>query len=358
MVIQPTLYPQHTIGSSENSVPVITQPDFSKKHEYRTVKIILFLILIIVSAFIIAVAAFYTYIASILVKPHNEPITSNPQSKLGIPYETVTFSSASGQTSVEGWYMPCGCKETTKTVVFSHSYGGNREEIWAPVYPAIAELHKRGYNVLTFDYGYIGPKHKRPFTGGVQEKEELLGGIRYAKEHGASEIWVWGFSMGAGTALQAGLVSNDISGMILDSTFVVTPETMYENVKQQVSIPEFPSVLMLKSVFPIVSGVNFGEIPYDQVTTAAYRMPIFFIHSYQDKLAPYTLIEQISHNQASNPLSEIWLQHNALHEMIYNTAPKQYIDRTMGFLDRVTSAKLNDSNKSVASSVSLQHEVN
>lgn len=52
---------------------------------------------------------------------------------------------------------------------------------------------------------------------------------------------VWGFSMGAGTALQTGLVSEDIDAMILDSTFLLEPDTLYHNIKQNIDLPRQPS---------------------------------------------------------------------------------------------------------------------
>src|SRR5690606_28567965 len=133
--------------------------------------------------------------------------------------------SRNGESHLEGWFIPGSSK---KTVIFSHGYGGNREELWVPFYTLAKELHKQKYNVIMFDYGYVQPDNNRIVTGGVQESQELLGAVDFVKNKIGGQVYIWGFSMGAGTALQAALDSeNEITGMILDSTFLLNPDTLY-----------------------------------------------------------------------------------------------------------------------------------
>ena len=129
------------------------------------------------------------------------------------------------------------------------------KKLWVPLYTLARELHLQNYNVLMFDYGYVHPSSKRVMTGGVQESQELLGAIDYIKQSTGGPIFIWGFSMGAGTALQTALHKmGDISGMILDSTFLLNPDTLYHNMNQVVHVPRFPSLPLVRLFFPLLNG--------------------------------------------------------------------------------------------------------
>lgn len=274
--------------------------------------------------------AFHAYIAWTLARPHIDPLHSNPTLAIGLPYENITFPSRKGTSHLEGWFIP---GSSDKTVIFSHGYGGNREELWVPLYNLAQELHKQSYNVLMFDYGYVQPESKRIVTGGVQESKELLGAIDFIKQKVQGIVYIWGFSMGAGTALQTALQdSDDISGMILDSTFLLNPDTLYHNMKQYVNVPKFPSLPLVRLFFPLLNGVSLQEIPYQKVTNAQYKMPIFFIHGTEDDKAPYEMTEDIYSKQRHNERSQLWIIPNAQHELLYRAEPKAYLERTMKFL--------------------------
>jgi dienelactone hydrolase len=277
------------------------------------------------------ILAFHAYIAWTLARPSIAPLQSNPMKAFGAPYEDVKFPSMNGEVQLDGWYIP---GTTKNSVVFSHGYGGNREEIWVPIYDLAHALHDWGYNVLMFDYSYVLPEHT--VTGGVQESQDLLGAIDYVKQRGAEKVFVWGFSMGAGTALQAALQTDNIDGMILDSTFILDPETLYHNMKQYVNLPRFPSLPLVKLFFPLINGVSLKQIPYNKVKETEYSMPIFFIHGKQDLKAPYEIVEDIYHNQRKNHESRLWLLPDDGHEWIYQSHKQSYLAKTLHFLHELS----------------------
>lgn len=296
-----------------------------------------FVVSVILSlVFVLAFTAvgFHGYVAWLLSRPTVAPLSSNPEEAIGVPYETVRFPSANRRTMVDGWYLPSGTSD--RTVIFSHGYGANREESWVPMYDLAKAANLQSYNVLMFDYGFVKPDHA--VTGGVQETQELLGAIRLAKEKGARQVFIWGFSMGAGTALQAALQTNDITGMILDSTFLLTPDTLYHNIRQQLPLPRFPSLGLIRLFFPLVNGVSLEQIPYHKVMTSTYRFPTFLIHGEQDTKAPYQLAEEVYNNQKANPLSQLWLQPKGYHELLYVVNKKEYMRRTLAFLEDASKA--------------------
>ncbi|EXX87868.1 alpha/beta hydrolase [Paenibacillus darwinianus] len=286
------------------------------------------------SAFILfSFLAFHGYIAWTLAHPYVAPLTSNPKLAKNLDYIDVSFPSASGKSTVNGWYIPAQ-SDSGRTVVFSHGYGANREETWVPMYDLANLLHGLKYNVLMFDYGYASAENPMPATGGVEESQQLLAAVAYAKSQGAGEIVVWGFSMGAGTALQAALQTKDISAMILDSMFIADAETLYYNLTQYAPLPRNPSLPLIEWMLPLWTGFNLSAIPSQEVKTTEYDMPIYMIHGTKDAKAPVGIAETIAANQ-TNPLSSAWIVPKGKHELLFQVYPKEYMRRAVVFLSQV-----------------------
>lgn len=288
----------------------------------------------IVLLFALAIGA-HGYVAYRLAYPVVAPLVSNPMLAIQLDYAEVTFPSADGAAPVDGWWIPAA--DSRKTVVLSHGYGTNREESWVPMYDLASLLHDRSYNVLMFDYGFASKTHPAPATGGLLEAGQLLGAIAYARSQGSDELVVWGFSMGAGTALQAALRDAPVDAMILDSTFLPDDDTLYYNLRQQINIPKDPSVSILRWFFPFMSGVSLSAIPSERVQTTDYGFPILLIHGTADDKAPTYLAENIAQAQ-TNAKSDLWIVPGAIHEMIFRTHPEEYVARTTSFLSEVDAA--------------------
>lgn len=288
-------------------------------------------------AFLLSVVFFFTvlflalhgYIAYVLSNPTVASITSDPYTAKRLHYETIVFPAKDGSTQLDGWYIPAA--NSKKTIILSHGYGANREETWVPMYDLAQFAHRLNFNVVMFDYGFASTTHKLAATGGAVEKEQLLGAVDYAKQRGANEIVVWGFSMGAGTALQAALDTKDINAMILDSTFLLEPDTLYFNISQHLDLPRNISLPIINSLFPIINGTSLKQIPYEEVKQHDYNMPIFFIHGTNDNKAPYPIAEELVTNQ-TDTASRVWISKGSLHEMIYRQHPKEYLKRVGAFL--------------------------
>lgn len=288
---------------------------------------------------LIAVIVFHGYVAWMLTYPYVAPLTSNPKAAIGLDYDDILIPSKSGNTTVSGWYVPASADEfnpiaSTRTIVFSHGYGANREETWVPMYDLTKLLNGLHYNVVLFDYGYASSDYKAPATGGVEESQQLLAAVEYAKSRGAQEIVVWGFSMGAGTALQSALQTNDIDAMILDSLFIPSPDTLFNNVTQVVDLPRFPSMTLIESMLPLWSGAGMSSIPMEQIMNNPYNIPLYIIHGTEDVKAPYQTAESIATKQ-SNPLSRSWIVPQGQHEMLFRVYPDEYIQRAALFLSQV-----------------------
>lgn len=302
----------------------------------------------------IVVVIFHAYVAWMLAYPYVAPLTSNPKAAIGLDYEDVLIPSISGKTNVSGWYVPAysddsNSEPATRTIVFSHGYGANREETWVPMYDLTKLLNGLHYNVMLFDYGYASAADKTAATGGLEESQQLLAAVQYVKEQGSKEVIVWGFSMGAGTALQAALQSKDINGMILDSLFVPSADSLFNNVSQVVSLPRFPSETLIGALLPLWTGVGIDSVPAEQMMNTSYDIPIYIIHGTQDVKSPYTTAEHIADKQ-TNPLSRSWIVQQGQHEMLFREHPSEYIQRAALFLSQVNQQVLAAQSDSAAAS--------
>ncbi|AIQ33701.1 alpha/beta hydrolase [Paenibacillus sp. FSL R5-0345] len=326
-------------GTSVSRRPKLPKQGSSSRLSLRMIRVKHIIVALLLSIFFFLVFCFVSlhgYIAWVLSNPTVAPLYSNPMIAKGLAYEDVTFPAKDGSRMMSGWYIPA--KDATKTIIFSHGYGANREESWVPMYDLAHYAHSLNFNVVMFDYGFAAQGNKDIATGGKKESQQLLGAIDFAKERGAQELVVWGFSMGAGTALQAGLVSEDIDAMILDSTFLLEPDTLYHNIKQNIDLPRQPSLAIMEMLFPVLNGTGLDQIPYAKVKSKDYPFPILFMHGTKDDKAPYPIAEELAANQ-NNPFSDSWIIEGSHHELLFREHPREYLRRVSAFLGNVHLAK-------------------
>lgn len=310
---------------------VLPQPPTSSRLLHKAAAITC-AVLLLLSLLLIAAHAVIAYT---LAYPYVAPLTSNPMLAKELPYVDLQFPSASGKSTVHGWYIPSQEVEGSKrTIVLSHGYGANREEIWVPMYELAALLNGLTFNVLMFDYGYASEASRMPATGGIEEAQQLLASVAKARELGAEQTIVWGFSMGAGTALQAALQSDSIDALILDSTFIADAGTLYHNLSQHVSLPRYPTVPLIEQILPLWTGVRMNQIPSEQVRSTSYDIPMLIVHGTADTKAPVHIAEAIAANQ-THPLSSSWIVQDGIHEMIFRLHSEEYISLTLSFLGQV-----------------------
>ena len=112
---------------------------------------------------------------------------------LEFDYEKVSFITSDGIKLI-GWWLP-NKNPAAKTLVLLHGYPADKGDIL----PALAFLNKR-YNLLLFDFRYLGQSEGRYSTAGAKETADLTAAIQYLKTRGINEIGVWGFYGRSGSA--------------------------------------------------------------------------------------------------------------------------------------------------------------
>ncbi len=126
------------------------------------------------------------------IRPPKIISTITPQD-LGLEYEEISFTTADN-IKIAGWLVPSvaeGLK--AKTIILLHGYPADKGDIL----PALSFLSNK-YNLLLFDFRYLGKSGGRYSAVGAKEVEDLLAAIYFLKTRGIEEVGVWGFSMGGG----------------------------------------------------------------------------------------------------------------------------------------------------------------
>ncbi|WP_020619702.1 alpha/beta hydrolase [Paenibacillus daejeonensis] len=322
-----------TATKTQDSLRFIPSPSIKTKPLSRRRRIWVALLSSLLLFGLLLVLAFHGFIAWFIAYPYVAPLISNPMEAKNLAYSDVSFPSASGRTAVHGWYIPAP-QDSVRTIVFSHGYGANREETWVPMYELTERVHTLNYNVLLFDYGYASKIDRAPVTGGQEEAQQLLAAIDYVRVQGSEEIIVWGFSMGAGTALQAALHTDAIDALILDSTFLADPDTLFDNVRAFVQLPRFPSKPLIQALLPLWTGTSFSQLQAEEARQTAFDLPIYMMHGTADDKAPVHIAEAVSALQ-THPLSGGWIVPGGKHELLFQVHPEEYIQRTAHFLSQV-----------------------
>lgn len=319
------------VNSSTLPVPV-------HQRKSRFLHFLLASIVAAISFILIIVLVSHSILAWNLAYPYVPTLESNPYDEKKLSYEVVVYPSLSGETTVDSWYIPAYrpgvVSESKETIILSHGYGANREESWVPMYELAELLNELHYNVIMFDYGYASKAYSAPATWGSEEKNQLLAVVDYAKQRGSEKVIVWGFSMGGGTALQAALESEQINALILDSLFLPSPDTLYTNLEQYVSLPKYPTISIISQLLPLWTNHAFSNEPAKQILEKQYDIPLYIIHGTADNKADYQIAEQIANNQ-HQPNSSLWIIENGQHELLFRKDPNRYMKNIAQFLSEV-----------------------
>src|SRR5918992_2150442 len=161
--------------------------------------------------FLISICGFY-----VSIRPPKIISSITPRA-YNLQYENVSFKTADGIT-LRGWHVPSE-KKTEKTLILLHGYPADKGDIL----PALAFLQK-DFNLLLFDFRYLGESEGSYSTAGAKEVEDLLAAIRFLKSRAITEVGVWGFSMGGAVALMATEQAPEIRAVVAESSYAKLSE--------------------------------------------------------------------------------------------------------------------------------------
>jgi dipeptidyl aminopeptidase/acylaminoacyl peptidase len=230
-------------------------------------------------------------------------ISSITPSNLKMVYEDVSFRTADGLT-LRGWYIPSP-KTTRKTLVLLHGYPADKGDIL----PALAFLHD-DFNLLFFDFRYLGASEGSYSTAGAKEVEDLRAAIQFLKTRGIEEVGVWGFSMGGAVALMAVERTPEIRAVVAESSYASLSEMALQLFR--VPLLNYPVAYLVNFWARLFLGINLKEVsPAERVRNTS--VPILLIHSSADAVIPFSQARLLQQALANNSRAEFWFNDGVAH---------------------------------------------
>jgi len=218
---------------------------------------------------------------------------------LKIAYENASFKTADGLT-LRGWYIPAA-RPTEKTVILLHGYPADKGDIL----PALAFLHE-DFNLLLFDFRYLGESEGSYSSAGAKEVEDLLAAIRFLKAKGIEEVGVWGFSMGGAVALMALEKAPEIRAVVSESSYASLAEMALSLLR--IPLLNYPVAYLVGLWAKIFLGIDLRNVsPAQRIRHT--RVPILLIHSSDDAVIPFSHAQSLQQALGENPHAEFWF-HN------------------------------------------------
>ncbi|MFD0202132.1 MULTISPECIES: alpha/beta hydrolase family protein [Saccharothrix] len=260
--------------------------------------------------------------------------STDPDTAHDLEYTEVRIPTELGDAPA--WLVPA----TSSTwVVAVHGRGGTRAEALR-VMPA---LHQLGLPVLAVTYRNDEGAPRSPdglYHLGDTEWRDVEAAVRYAREHGARNVVLYGWSMGGaivGQFLGRSADADDVAAVVLDAPVVSWTKTL-ELQSRNRGVPE-----QLVPVAELVSDwrVDLEFSRFDLVANPpAHRPPTLLFHGGADGTVPVQASRDLAAaaDRLGWPLRYVEVP-AAEHTAAWNVDPESYDRALTEFLDSVTAIR-------------------
>jgi dipeptidyl aminopeptidase/acylaminoacyl peptidase len=260
-------------------------------------------IILVIAAFLVLVSLCGFYVS---IRPP-KIISSITPSAYHMQYENVSFRTADG-IMLRGWHVPSQ-KKTGKTLILLHGYPADKGDIL----PALAFLQKE-FNLLLFDFRYLGQSDGNYSTAGAKEVEDLLAAIRFLKTRGITEVGVWGFSMGGAVALMAIEKAPEIRAVVAESSYASLSDMALQFFK--VRLINYPIAYLIGLWAKLFLGIDLRDAsPAERIRSSA--IPILITHSSADAVIPFSQAKSLQQALVNNPSAEFWFSEEFAHGQLH-----------------------------------------
>ncbi|MBI2142354.1 alpha/beta fold hydrolase [Candidatus Woesearchaeota archaeon] len=279
-------------------------------------KLLLFIAVAVIIVIFISFLQFY-----ISIKPPRYVSIRTPED-LGLRYENFSVKTSDG-ISISGWSIPAKAR-TNRTIIISHGYPFDKGNI-AVMAPF---LHEK-FNIVLFDFRYFGSSSGSYSTLGYDEQKDLTAVIGYLeRENKNQKIGVFGFSLGASTAIMAAASDSRIRAVVADSPYA-SIELMTKDVFRAFIFTQ-PFEILTRLYGKLFLGIDSRDIsPLKSIKDA--NAPVLLIHGQKDSQIPARHSRLLKEAQ---PNAELWIVEEADHGYAYYEKGKEYEDKVVTFFEK------------------------
>ncbi|MGY1618148.1 alpha/beta hydrolase [Geodermatophilus sp. SYSU D00691] len=262
-------------------------------------------------------------------------VWDDPRQAWGAPYEEVAVPCGGGECPA--WFLP---SMSSTWFVAVHGKGADRAETLRAVGPAVTSA---GLPALVITYRNDPEAPADPsgrYAYGATEWRDLEAAVRYAVEHGAEDVVLYGSSMGGGIVaafLQNAASASLVRGVVLDAPMLDLRATVAHGAAQR-DLPVVGGVPdVLTGTAQWIAGWRY-DLDWDAVDYLPgdwLTVPALVFHGTADDLVPPSTTEEL---RAAHPelVEEVRVE-GAGHVRAWNTDRDAYESREVAFLGCVTA---------------------
>jgi pimeloyl-ACP methyl ester carboxylesterase len=190
-----------------------------KSRVWRVFKWLMLVFIILLLGFIFGFVPYFlsSVILNASSRPSDRVSTETPATYGCTIFQDVTFSATDG-APISAWYLPPSTQNAKGIdIVVGHGLFRSRYE----TLERGARLWKLGYGVLIMDMRHHGKSGGQKSSFGYFERYDFEGALKYLKQQNPnSKVAFLGVSMSAAAELLAAAESDQVMGVIADSTFL------------------------------------------------------------------------------------------------------------------------------------------
>jgi alpha-beta hydrolase superfamily lysophospholipase len=262
-------------------------------------------------------------------------VWTDPTAAAGVPFQDVRYACAGG--GCPAWYVP-GTSSTWMVMV--HGKGATREEPLRAMVPAV----RAGLPVLDISYRNDTGAPRDPsgrYGYGTTEWHDLEQAVRWAGDHGARQVVLFGSSMGGSIVaafLEHSRMAGLVRGVVLDAPALSLRAAVDRGAEDR-SLPlGLPIPRVLTSTAEWIAGWHLGVdwSATDYLPGTWLHEPTLVFHGTADRTVPVATSDAL---RAAHPnlVDEVRVA-GADHVESWNASPATYQTREAAFLDCVTTA--------------------
>jgi dipeptidyl aminopeptidase/acylaminoacyl peptidase len=220
----------------------------------------------------------------------------------GLSPREVTVESETG-VSLAGRFF---AGDDRATVVISHGYGGNQDEML----PVVDALHRAGFSVFTYDLRGSG-RSQGEITFGTLEQRDLRSVVDFVAqlpEVDPERIGALGFSMGAATTVLTAAEDPRIKAVVNDSGWADVRSWLKPKL---ITSPRNRFGTLSLALVEARTETDLDTLKPEQVIADVSPRPILFVHGERDVVVPFSDAER--NFAAAREPKELWRVADAAH---------------------------------------------
>jgi uncharacterized protein len=260
-------------------------------------------------------------------------VWTDPRAAYLTDYDEVDIACDGG--TCPAWFVP---GDSSTWMVFVHGKGGSRTEPLRALGPAVTA----GLPSLLITYRNDPEAPADPsgrYGQGATEWRDLEAAVRWAQEHGAVNVLLYGASMGGAIVasfLEQSELAGSVRGIVLDAPMLDLDATVEHGAAQR-DLPVVggvPDVLTATAEWMAGWRYDLDWDAVDHLPADWLDVPALVFHGTKDDLVPIATSDALAAEQP-DLVTEVRVA-GAGHVRAWNTDPLRYVEEMDAFVARVS----------------------